>query len=318
MTAIVPIIVQLVHIQGPLKGEIQELTDSDIGIGRHADCQVRFPKDMTTLSRLHARIVREGNRFKLIDQSTNGTFVNGQRINEAYLKDGDVLTLTENGPKLSFLTRIGDQPLAQAGSEPVPAAPQQPAPDFRPAPASPARPPVPPPVSPPAAPITSTSPAGGPSSAVSAGIAKVPFAIQYGPTLKSFQTLPITLGKGEHCDFVIRHPALNDQQAQIFFYQDRFWIKDLTGTRSVTIDHVPCDNQVPLEPDAEVALSPQGPKFRFLAGGRLAEIEDPLPPPAKEPPPAAPTPARPETRGRMPEKAGDLIRKILPKGLRKN
>ena len=120
MSSIPHITVQLVHMQGPLKGEIQELADSEIRIGRQPDCQVHFPKDMVTLSRIHARIVREGNRFKLIDQSTNGTYVNGQRMAEAYLKDGDVLMFADGGPKVSFLTQIGDaQTVPKPSSAPI-------------------------------------------------------------------------------------------------------------------------------------------------------------------------------------------------------
>jgi len=96
------IVVQLVHIYGPLKGEIQEFSESMILIGRHPSCHVLFPKDVAIVSRRHAQIVREGNRFKLIDQSDNGTFVNGKRVKEAYLKDGDVLIFAEGGPKVSF------------------------------------------------------------------------------------------------------------------------------------------------------------------------------------------------------------------------
>ena len=54
------------------------------------------------MSRKHAEIIREGNRFKLVDLSANGTFVNGKRVKEVYLKDGDVLTFAEGGPKVSF------------------------------------------------------------------------------------------------------------------------------------------------------------------------------------------------------------------------
>ena len=69
---------------------------------------------MVTLSRRHARIIREGNRFKIVDQSTNGTLVNGQLVPEAYLKDGDVITFSEGGPKISFLTP-GQRPAAASG-----------------------------------------------------------------------------------------------------------------------------------------------------------------------------------------------------------
>jgi hypothetical protein len=42
------------------------------------------------VSAFHAKIVNEGNRWKLIDQmSANGTFVNGQKGNISYLKAGD-------------------------------------------------------------------------------------------------------------------------------------------------------------------------------------------------------------------------------------
>jgi pSer/pThr/pTyr-binding forkhead associated (FHA) protein len=119
MTTIPYITVQLIHIQGSLKGEIQELSDSEILIGRHPDCQVRFSRDEVTLSRIHARIVREGNRFKVVDQSTNGTYVNGVRVPDAYLKDGDVIMFAEGGPKVSFLTRTSTVPPVDATPAPV-------------------------------------------------------------------------------------------------------------------------------------------------------------------------------------------------------
>ena len=97
--------VQIVHIQGPFKGEIQEFMDSPILIGRSSSNHIQFPKDLDYISRFHAQIVREENRFKLVDQSTNGTFVNGNRITEIFLRDGDVIMFAENGPKLSFLTK---------------------------------------------------------------------------------------------------------------------------------------------------------------------------------------------------------------------
>ena len=115
------IIMQLVHIQGPMKGEIQEFIESEISIGRHPSCHVRFPKDLAIISREHARIVREGNRFKLIDQSTNGTYLNGTKITEAFLKDGDILLFADGGPKVSFLTKIAEAPadLPQASETPA-------------------------------------------------------------------------------------------------------------------------------------------------------------------------------------------------------
>ncbi len=319
MNAIPYIIVQLVHIEGPLKGEIQELSDAEIVIGRHPDCQVQFPKDATTLSRRHARIVREGNRFKIIDQSTNGTFVNGKRVTESYLKDGDVITFSEGGPKLSFLTQVSDQPLPQQPVQPPrapqPAAAPPPKPAHMPAPAAPLKPA---PVQSPASHFAPPSPRPEPAGQVHIQAApaiqsvKVPFAVQYGPALKSFQSLPITLGRGTHCDFVINHPALNDQQAQIFFAQDQYWIKDLTGRSAISINGMPIPGQAPLQPDAQISFSSQGPKFRFLGGGRLAEVEDPLPespaPGTREPEIKPQTKQESESIG---QKAGILFKKFF-------
>ena len=56
-----------------------------------------FYIDDDTISRRHARIDRQGNRFEVVDlESTNGTFVNGRRLppHQAYiLRDGDELRL---------------------------------------------------------------------------------------------------------------------------------------------------------------------------------------------------------------------------------
>jgi DNA-binding NtrC family response regulator len=50
--------------------------------------------DDDTVSRYHCRIYQEGNSYVLKDQdSTNGTFINGVRIKEAYLKPGCTLML---------------------------------------------------------------------------------------------------------------------------------------------------------------------------------------------------------------------------------
>ena len=120
------IIVQLIHIHGPLKGTIQEFSDPEITIGRHPSCHVQFPKNLATISRYHAKIIRDGNRFKLVDQSINGTFIRGKRITETYLNSGDVLILAEeNGPKISFLAEIRSDVQASA---PPPPARQHPAP----------------------------------------------------------------------------------------------------------------------------------------------------------------------------------------------
>lgn len=57
-------------------------------IGSQADREVQFMD--SGVSSLHAKIVNEGERWKVLDQmSANGTFVNGKRSNVSYLASGD-------------------------------------------------------------------------------------------------------------------------------------------------------------------------------------------------------------------------------------
>ncbi|WP_224367342.1 FHA domain-containing protein [Hyalangium versicolor] len=64
---------------------------TDIGRGTHVDLRVRD----RAVSRSHARILREGSTFTLMDlDSPNGVFLNGRRLRStAALADGDVIEL---------------------------------------------------------------------------------------------------------------------------------------------------------------------------------------------------------------------------------
>jgi hypothetical protein len=46
---------------------------------------------------------------------------------------------------------------------------------------------------------------------------KVPLVIQYGPTLRFFDELPVTIGRNPDCDFALDHNAILDQHTQVFF-----------------------------------------------------------------------------------------------------
>ncbi len=254
------IVVQLVHISGPMKGEIQEFTEPVISIGRHSSCHLRFPANLTQISRKHAEIIRDGNRFKLVDQSTNGTFVNGKRVQEIYLKNGDVLEFSEGGPKVSFLSEIKEAPM----ETPLPPPPREK--EFAPEPPRPLSPQRP------SSPPLKESPEGRPQRV------KVSLLIQYGPTIRSFKELPVTIGKGQKCEFILDQPWISDEHAQIFFFENEYWIKDLTGQKLVQINHQPISFQAPLKQNDEIGLTPRGPTFRYLGEGRLAEVEEVSPP----------------------------------------
>ena len=72
-------------IQVPLTGAVTRL-----GRGVSADVLLDHP----TVSRRHALVVRREQTLVLLDdRSMNGTWVNGERISEAVLSDGDQIQL---------------------------------------------------------------------------------------------------------------------------------------------------------------------------------------------------------------------------------
>jgi pSer/pThr/pTyr-binding forkhead associated (FHA) protein len=254
------ITVRLVHFEGSLKGEVQDFVEESILIGRHPSCHVVFPADQRTIHRKHALIVREGNRYKVINQGANGTFVNGKRVEEAFLNEGDVLMFAPGGPKVSFFSEAVQEEYPSDGvshqdqpSEPLPYAD-----------AAPRRPPM----------AFSAPPEPVRERDIPVQKTPAPLMIQYGPTLKSFKELPIALGKNPNCDYVLNHSAILDRHAQFFFADGQYWLKDLTGKNLISINGIPIRSQSSLKMNDRIMMSSQGPAFIFLGEGRLAELDE--------------------------------------------
>ncbi len=257
--------VQLIHIDGPLKGEINEFCQPVIALGRHPQSQIVFPENCTAISRKHASIKREGNRFKLVDHSTNGTLVNGKQQKETFLQDGDVLLIGgEGGAKVSFLTQkispeeaaVFDSAVEEEKKQAQIKSPAPSVPKTTPGPLPEEVHPTPEPVKPQVPTPT---------------VAKT-LTIQHGATLNSFKKLPITIGSSSDCDVTLAHPGLLERHAQIFFQDNQYWVKDLTGRGLITVNRLPVESGLALAPDAHLNLTPNGPEFKFLGEGRLAEV----------------------------------------------
>lgn len=97
-------------------GESQKIIVDQVELGRDSACQVRFDESFETVSRRHAAIVKEGDRWKLIPLSqTNLTIVNGVAIqSEQYLNSGDEIRLSSKGPLLGFIVPQGKQSLVSS------------------------------------------------------------------------------------------------------------------------------------------------------------------------------------------------------------
>ncbi|HXW00702.1 MAG TPA: FHA domain-containing protein [Anaerolineae bacterium] len=72
-------------------------------LGRSPQCDIVV--DSKAVSRLHAKIERDGPRYLLSDNhSANGTFVNGRRLREPYvLQDEDQIGLSKPAPLVFFV-----------------------------------------------------------------------------------------------------------------------------------------------------------------------------------------------------------------------
>ena len=80
------------RVEAPLVGAVTRL-----GRGVSADIHLDHP----TVSRRHALVVRREETLVLLDdRSMNGTWLNGERVSEAVLSDGDVIQL--GAVELSF------------------------------------------------------------------------------------------------------------------------------------------------------------------------------------------------------------------------
>jgi hypothetical protein len=95
---------------GPQAGQRWPLTKDEHVVGRGGDCDILI--NDKTVSRHHARIKRDGERWLLIDESKNGTHVNGLPTQSPHaLRDGDVIAIA-TAVKLAFTGSEATAPLA--------------------------------------------------------------------------------------------------------------------------------------------------------------------------------------------------------------
>lgn len=96
--------------------QVFPLPETPTIVGRSLSCNLSIA--ISSVSRKHVQIQREGERFVIIDlDSTGGTYVNGEKISKAILNSGDSILLAdtpivfvENAPHLT------DKAMAVTGS----------------------------------------------------------------------------------------------------------------------------------------------------------------------------------------------------------
>jgi hypothetical protein len=90
---------------GAWSGRDVALSEPEATVGRDPDLQVVIPPaDQRFVSRVHATIRKDADRYVLQDRgSSNGTFVNGARITRTVLSDGDEIQFGRQGPLARFI-----------------------------------------------------------------------------------------------------------------------------------------------------------------------------------------------------------------------
>lgn len=125
---------RLVHLSGSLAGRVREVDSDEIVLGRDPDLsQVVFGPEDRAVSRRHAILRREKGAVLLRDlDSSTGTWLLGQDVEEAELADGDVFTLGTGGPQVRI--EFSDEGTLVVTAPQLAGLPDSPAPSLPPAP----------------------------------------------------------------------------------------------------------------------------------------------------------------------------------------
>ena len=313
---------------GMVNGRLVSLTDGReyaIGagraiIGRDAECDVVI--ESKSVSRKHAEIMGTDKGYLLVDLSTNGTFVNGERIaGQKVLARADVIRVGDADLRFYADPPKGGQPAPQAPAAapaPVPPAPAPPAPTAAPKASDPGGPratmpnPTPRPA-PPGPPPAPAAPArlndtmhGTPAAATPPGpLASI--LVRSGTkkgTRIQIRVPVVNIGRAEYNDIVLPEESVSTQHAKLQ-RRDGIWVLvDLGSTNGTFVDGEKIEGETPLAPgstvrfgDASVVFEPDDDALGLGKGGAgtkvmgAMKLDAPAPKPAAPAPPPAPAPA---------------------------
>jgi pSer/pThr/pTyr-binding forkhead associated (FHA) protein len=274
-------------------GREYAVTGASLVFGREAGCDVVVTgKDV---SRRHAEIVTTPKGYMVVDSSTNGTYVNDEKVEgQRVLMRADVI-------------KIGDEQFRFYA-------------DVAPMPATPPTPPVPPPVGPAASPPQAVPPTPSPSGAgqrlqntsfgmaaaertqpppaKGAGAAMGNFLFRTGP-LKGqryqIKTPVLNIGRADYNDLVIPDGSVSTSHAKLQRREGVWVLVDLDSTNGTFVDGDKISGEAPLAPgamvrfgDVQVVFEPTDDAMGTGKGGGTKVIEAFKPGAAKPAPAPAP------------------------------
>ncbi len=97
------------------------LTKRQTTIGRDEDCDIIL--DGETVSRYHCEIILWGSVYVLRDSSRNGSYINGERVSQAQLRDGDQVRIGQNILLVHFSSGVNTSLITNKPTAPHPLPP---------------------------------------------------------------------------------------------------------------------------------------------------------------------------------------------------
>ena len=284
---------------GNTGGRVVSLTDGreyavagiSLVFGREAGCDVVVAgKDV---SRRHAEIMSTAQGYMLVDSSTNGTVVNGEKIQgQRLLARADVIAIGEETFRF-YADTIAPAPA------PAPAPPPPPPP-----------PPSPPPPTPAPPKLQNTVMGASTPPRPSAGVKLASFLAQSG-RLKGQRYVVkapvVNIGRADYNDIVVPDESVSTAHAKLQRREGVWVLVDLESTNGTFVDGERIMGEAALSPGATVRFGDIGMTFEPTddavavqkgGGTRLMEVmkpgaPPPAPTPAPPPAPSKPAPAKP-------------------------
>jgi pSer/pThr/pTyr-binding forkhead associated (FHA) protein len=281
---------------GTTGGRLVSLTDgreytivtASLVLGREAGCDVVVSgKDV---SRRHAEIVASPKGYLLVDSSTNGVFVNDERIQgQRLLARADVIRIGEES--FRFYSDQAAPPAEPAASAPVAASPAATARLQNTAFGMPVTP-------------RPTAPSPSPAAAVVTG-PMANFLVRNG-VLKGqrliVKTPVVNIGRAEYNDLVVPDESVSTSHAKLQRREGIWVLVDLESTNGTYVDGERISNETPIAPgtmvrfgDVQLVFEPTDDALGVARGGGTKVVESikigAQPPPAPPPPPPPSPPA---------------------------
>src|SRR5690348_3141152 len=309
------------------------ITGTSLVFGREAGCDVVVPgKDV---SRRHAEIVQTPKGYLLVDSSTNGTFVNEERIGgQRILARADVIRLGDE--QFRFYTDVAAAAPTAGVAPPAEGAAERLKHTVHGMEA------VAPPSSPSTTPSSPPPPAARPASPPPLATFLVRVGALAGQRL-TVRTPIVNVGRADYNDVVVPDPSVSTSHAKLQRREGVWVLVDLDSTNGTFVDGERVKGDAPLAPGASVRLGdvqlvfePTDDAVAAVKGGGTQVLRTPLsmaphgqPPPGGPPPapaakrpspsPAAPVPPRPpvaaapKAHAPAPPKARPPVAKPAPK-----